>query len=115
MGWIFKPPWNSNGLDLQATTKFKWVGSPSHYISQMGWTSKPLQRSNGLELQATTTKIKGWNSKPLQNSNGLELQATAKFKWHGTQMQGQHSISNIHLERLQPILLLFDHMTDKYG
>jgi hypothetical protein len=51
----------SNGLELQVTAKFKWVGTPSNSKIQMGW-----------------------NSKPQQNSNGLELQATAKFKWVGT-------------------------------
>ncbi len=30
MGWNSKPWRNSNGLELQATAKFKWVGTPSH-------------------------------------------------------------------------------------
>ena len=64
MGWNSKPLRNSNGLELQATTKI-----------------------NGLEHQATA-KSK-WDgaptvSKPLQKSNGLELQAMAKFNWVGT-------------------------------
>jgi hypothetical protein len=101
MGWNSKP-WrisrrNPNGLELQATTKLKWVGT---------WNSKRLQNSNGLELQATT-KLKwagtpshgeflgeiqtgrnskplktqmGWNSKPSQNANSSELQAMTNFK-----------------------------------
>jgi hypothetical protein len=100
----------SNGLELQATAKFKWVqatvkfklvGTPSHTAAtvteiQIGWNSNPLLSSNGLELQATV-KLKlvgtpshceiqmGWNSKPLQRSNGLELQAaTTQSKWLGT-------------------------------
>jgi hypothetical protein len=45
MGWISKPQQNSNGLELQATAKFEWVGqvewvgTPSHSKIQIAQIS----------------------------------------------------------------------------
>jgi hypothetical protein len=49
MGWNSKPQQNSNGLELQATVKFEWVGTPSHGEIQIArisiWSEDVKQNS----------------------------------------------------------------------
>jgi hypothetical protein len=64
-----------NGLELQATTKIKWVRTPSHNENQSDdrlGTPSHGNLSNSLELQPTLV--------PQRNSIGLELQAMAKYQ-----------------------------------